>query len=73
MAGTTWRSTAYDRAATRAMIQRFRAYAVGHIKTIFFNDPVLIGEGLTTYNAGHDDHVHVRFCEATHPLTTYDC
>jgi peptidoglycan hydrolase-like protein with peptidoglycan-binding domain len=73
IAGTTWRSTAYDRAATRAMIQRFRGYAPGHIKLIYFNDPVLIREGLTTWHSGHDDHVHVRFCEATHPLSTYDC
>lgn len=73
VAGTTWRSSAYDRAATRTMILKFRAYAAGHIKVIFFNDPVLIGEGLTTWHSGHDDHVHVRFCEATHPLATYDC
>ena len=73
VAGTTWRSSAYDRAATRQMILRFRAYAPGHVKLIFFNDPVLIGEGLVTWHSGHDDHVHVRFCEVRHPLTTYDC
>jgi hypothetical protein len=73
IAGTTWRSAAYDRAATRAMIQRFRAYAVGHVRTIYFNDPILIGEHLTTWLAGHDDHIHVRFCEATHPLLAYAC
>jgi peptidoglycan hydrolase-like protein with peptidoglycan-binding domain len=73
VAGTTWRSTAYDRAATRTMIQKLRAYAPGHIKLIWFNDPVLIGEGLTTWHTGHDDHLHVRFCEATHPLAAYDC
>jgi len=55
------------------MIQRFRAYAPGHIKLIYFNDPVLIGEGLTTWHMGHDDHIHVRFCESTHPLAAYDC
>ena len=71
--GTTFRSTAYDRTATRLMIQTFRASAVGHIKTIYFNDPVLIREGLTTWFSGHDDHVHVRFCEATHVLAAYDC
>ncbi|HEX2754878.1 MAG TPA: penicillin-insensitive murein endopeptidase [Candidatus Limnocylindrales bacterium] len=73
VAGTTWRSTAYDRAATRTMILKFRVYAVGHIELIYFNDPILIGEGLTTWHTGHDDHVHVRFCETTHPLSTYDC
>jgi peptidoglycan hydrolase-like protein with peptidoglycan-binding domain len=73
IAGTTWRSTAYDRAATRQMIQRFRAVAPGHIKVIYFNDPILIGEGLTTWFSGHDDHIHVRFCEVRYALTMYDC
>jgi peptidoglycan hydrolase-like protein with peptidoglycan-binding domain len=73
VAGTTWRSTAYDRAATRQMIQRFRAVAPGHVKVIYFNDPILIGEGLTTWFSGHDDHIHVRFCEIRYSITTYDC
>ena len=42
--------------------------APGHIKVIYFNDPVLIKEGLTTWFAGHDDHLHVRYCEKTHPF-----
>jgi peptidoglycan hydrolase-like protein with peptidoglycan-binding domain len=71
--GTNWRLSSYDRAATRAMIRQFRALAPGHIKVIYFNDPVLIREGLTTWFAGHDDHLHVRFCEVRHPLATYDC
>lgn len=73
IAGTTWRSTAYDRAATRRMIQRFRAVALGHIKVIYFNDPILIREGLTTWFSGHDDHIHVRFCEVRYSFTMYDC
>lgn len=73
VAGTTWRSTAYDRTATRAMILAFRAASPGHIRVIWFNDPVLIREGLTRYHSGHDDHVHVRFCEAWHAIATYDC
>ena len=71
--GTNWRLSSYDRAATRAMILRFRALAPGHIRLIYFNDPVLIREGLTTWYAGHDDHLHVRFCEARHALAIYDC
>jgi peptidoglycan hydrolase-like protein with peptidoglycan-binding domain len=71
--GTNWRLSSYDRAATRAMILRFRALAPGHIKLIYFNDPVLIREGLTTWFEGHDDHLHVRFCEARHALAMYDC
>ena len=37
------------------------------MKLIYFNDPVLIKEGLTHRFTGHDDHLHVRFCE-TWPL-----
>ena len=33
------------------------------MKLIYFNDPVLISEGLTTWYTGHDDHLHVRYCE----------
>ena len=35
----------YDRGATRALIKAIRAAAPGHIKVIYFNDPVLIREG----------------------------
>ena len=55
------------------MIRRFRSLGSRHIKVIYFNDPVLIREGLTRWHSGHDDHVHVRFCEAIHPLAAYDC
>ena len=70
---TNYRHTAYDRAATRALIREIRAAAPGHVKVIYFNDPVLIGEGLTTRLSGHDDHVHVRYCEAWHPVIAYRC
>jgi peptidoglycan hydrolase-like protein with peptidoglycan-binding domain len=71
--GTNWRLSSYDRSATRALIKAIRSIAPSHVKLIYFNDPVLIGEGLTRPFAGHDDHLHVRFCEATHPLAAYDC
>ena len=29
--------------------------------TILFNDPLLVGDGLTRPFAGHDNHLHVRF------------
>lgn len=70
---TNWRSTTYDRAATRALVKAIRALAPGHVKLIYFNDPVLIAEGLTTRFTGHDDHLHIRYCEATHPNVLYDC
>lgn len=71
--GGNYRMAVYDRAATRAFIRAVRAAAPGHIKVIYFNDPVLIREGLTRWYAGHDDHIHVRFCERVYPLSAYDC
>jgi peptidoglycan hydrolase-like protein with peptidoglycan-binding domain len=71
--GGNYRTSVYDRAATRALIKAIRAAAPGHVKVIYFNDPVLIREGLSRYLAGHDDHVHVRYCERIHPLAAYDC
>ena len=71
--GTRWDWSTYDRAATRALVRAIRATAPGHIKVIYFNDPVLIREGLVTRFAGHDDHLHVRYCQAVHAISTYDC
>ncbi len=69
----TWQSSTYDRNATRVLVQQIRAAAPGHIKAIFFNDPVLIQEGLTSSYPNHDNHLHVRYCENYHPSSTYDC
>ncbi len=71
--GGNYRASTYDRAATRALIVAIRATAPGHVKLIYFNDPVLIKEGLVKRFAGHDDHLHIRYCEKTHPLKRYDC
>jgi peptidoglycan hydrolase-like protein with peptidoglycan-binding domain len=71
--GTNYRYAAYDRGATRALIRAIRAAAPGHVKLIYFNDPVLIGEGLVRWHSGHDDHLHVRYCEASHALARYRC
>jgi peptidoglycan hydrolase-like protein with peptidoglycan-binding domain len=71
--GVNYRWSTYDRAATRDLIKAIRATAPKHVKLIYFNDPVLIGEGLTTWHSGHDDHLHVRYCERFHPLAAYDC
>jgi hypothetical protein len=57
----TWQYSTYDRAATRALVQAIRATAAGHVALIYFNDPVLIGEGLTTQYPNHDNHLHVRY------------
>jgi peptidoglycan hydrolase-like protein with peptidoglycan-binding domain len=69
----TWQSTTYDRNATRQLVQAIRAAAPGHIKAIWFNDPVLISEGLTATQANHDNHLHIRYCEKIHPNSLYDC
>lgn len=71
--GSNWRYASYDRGATRALIKAIRAAAPGHVKLIYFNDPVLIGEGLTRWYSGHDNHLHVRYCEAAHPVARYRC
>ena len=69
----TWESSTYDRAATRQLVQAVRAAAPGHVKFIWFNDPTLINEGLTANWAGHDNHLHIRYCEKVHPNSTYVC
>jgi hypothetical protein len=71
--GTNWRLTSYDRAATRTLIKTIRAAAPGHVKVIYFNDPVLIREGLTRWFSGHDDHLHIRYCEKSYPIAAYRC
>lgn len=57
----TWQSGTYDRAATRWLVQEIRANAPGHVELIFFNDPQLISEGLTTSYPNHDNHLHIRY------------
>ncbi|MEV1286519.1 penicillin-insensitive murein endopeptidase [Micromonospora sp. NPDC049679] len=69
----TWQSATYDRAATRDLVKAIRAAASGHTKVIYFNDPTLISEGLTTQYPNHDNHLHVRYCERVHPNSLYDC
>ena len=71
--GSNWRLASYDRTATRALVKAIRAATPGHVKWIFFNDPVLISEGLTTHLDGHDDHLHIHLCEAEHPDPDYRC
>jgi peptidoglycan hydrolase-like protein with peptidoglycan-binding domain len=69
----TWSSSTYDRTATRQLVQAIRNAAPGHVALIFFNDPTLINEGLTTQYPNHDNHLHVRYCEKVHPTSLYDC
>jgi peptidoglycan hydrolase-like protein with peptidoglycan-binding domain len=71
--GGSYRLASYDRSATRSLIRAIRAAAPGHVKVIYFNDPVLIREGLTRWYEGHDDHLHIRYCERVYPVAAYDC
>ena len=71
--GTNWQFSTYDRTATRALIRAIRAAAPGHVKLIYFNDPVLIAQGLVTRNTGHDDHLHVRYCVHGYTDPVYRC
>ncbi|MFE1328478.1 penicillin-insensitive murein endopeptidase [Streptomyces sp. NPDC058735] len=57
----TWQSSTYDRAATRRLVQEIRAKAPGHVELVYFNDPQLISEGLTTSYPNHDNHLHIRY------------
>jgi peptidoglycan hydrolase-like protein with peptidoglycan-binding domain len=66
-------NSAYDRTATRALIRALRAASPGHVNYIWFNDPQLIAEGLTGYHAGHDDHLHVSYCEVSYSIAAYVC
>jgi peptidoglycan hydrolase-like protein with peptidoglycan-binding domain len=70
---TNYRLSSYSRAATRDLIKAIRAAAPGHVKLIYFNDPVLIREGLTRWHSGHDDHLHIRYCERVYPVAAYRC
>lgn len=71
--GGSYRTATYDRAATRDLVKAVRAAAPGHVRLIWFNDPVLVREGLVRWHTGHDDHLHIRYCEKVHPVAAYDC
>lgn len=61
----------YNRTATRELVRAIRN--TGRVKVIFFNDPVLVNEGLVQPLSNHDDHLHVRYCESVHPNSSYAC
>ena len=70
---SNYKVASYDRTATRALIKAIRSSAAGHVKLIYFNDPVLIKEGLVRPYSGHDDHLHIRYCEVVHFDPAYVC
>ncbi len=64
---------AYDRAATRRFVQEVHRRAEGRVKVIWFNDRQLIREGLVEPARGHDNHLHIRYCEVGHSDPDYRC
>lgn len=71
--GSTWQSPAYARHGTRLLIQAIKRAAPRRVKVIWFNDPVLVQKGFTEHLAGHDDHLHVRYCTVGSPDGNYRC
>ncbi len=56
--GITYEDPPYDQAATRAILKAFKAQPL--VTKLFFNDPVLIAEGLCEMQDAHDNHVHAQ-------------
>ncbi len=71
--GISYRHARYDRADTRAMLVAMREIYGPHLKLIYCNDPQMIRAGLSVRYPNHDDHVHVRVCEADHAQGRYVC
>lgn len=59
-AGTTINSNQYDRNSMRAMLKAIRGQRKYEIKEIFFNDFILITEGLCIEVLGHHNHAHIN-------------
>jgi len=57
----TFESPQYSRELTREFVKLLRANA--RIHRVFFNDPVLIAESLTSHAKGHGNHLHIWFEE----------
>ncbi|NOT62019.1 MAG: hypothetical protein HOP19_17535 [Acidobacteria bacterium] len=54
--GITYKDPSYDQLAARAMLEAL--WAQPQASRLFFNDPVLIAEGLCQAVSGHDNHLH---------------
>jgi hypothetical protein len=72
-AKTQWSWATYNRDATRRFVQEIHKRAQGRVKLVWFNDPVLIREGLVQHARGHDNHLHIRYCEPGHADLDYRC
>jgi len=71
--GISYRSSRYDRADTRALLVAIHEAFGNHLQLVYFNDPQMIRSGLSIKFPNHDDHIHVRVCEVSHPKSRYVC
>jgi hypothetical protein len=71
--GLSYRQAQYDRAKTRQLIRAIYDTAPGQVRLIYFNDPVLVREGIVVPYPRHDDHIHVRYCGGGQELKRYRC
>jgi peptidoglycan hydrolase-like protein with peptidoglycan-binding domain len=71
--GLDYRQAQYDRAMTGEVIRAIYEAAPGRVKLIYFNDPVLVREGLVVRFPNHSHHLHVRYCEVGHSQSRYRC
>ena len=56
--GINYWDSPYDQKATRALLKSIRKQKL--VRAVFFNDPVLIGQGLCVHAAGHQHHIHLE-------------
>jgi peptidoglycan hydrolase-like protein with peptidoglycan-binding domain len=59
LAGTDWHNPEYDPILTRALVELIRRKFPRAV--VLFNDPKFINAGLTSPEAGHDNHLHLGF------------
>lgn len=53
----TYQDSKYSRSLTREFLKLVK----GKVRGVYFNDPVLIKEGLCKHAAGHSNHLHIMF------------
>lgn len=58
--GTNINEDQYDRDTTRKILKALRAQPLLQRDRLYFNDQVLIDEGLCNYSKEHDNHIHAR-------------
>ena len=71
--GTNWRLASYDRGATRALDQGDPGRRTGPRQAHLLQRPGAHPRGPDALVLGHDDHLHVRYCEKSYPIAAYRC